>query len=275
MLSLCRLGATAFFLAYTAIVVPPVISYHWLDPPCVTVPTLYFDVLLDCFFLLDIIYNFNVGIILPGGDYIDGRQEVAIQYLRGMFTFDVVTSFPVSFIEVAAAAECQVADGVDSAVDGGQLRIIRALKPLRWFKLARIVKLGKADQILDAVTDYWMISPRLTKTAKVLGTLLLVVHIFSCAWWLWKVFDFELHQAEQFLDEQPWGNFDRHPLTTPMGKVEAYTISLYLVTMTLTTVGCGHIPADLLRITYHSPLTTVGHGGIVTTVVGYCVCDVY
>jgi len=30
---------TALFLAYTAVVTPPVIAYHWLDPECATVPT--------------------------------------------------------------------------------------------------------------------------------------------------------------------------------------------------------------------------------------------
>ena len=49
----------------------------------------------------------------------------------------------------------------------GYPRVIRALKPLRWFKLARLVKLGKADQIMDAFTDYFTISPRASKTVKV------------------------------------------------------------------------------------------------------------
>jgi hypothetical protein len=33
--------------------------------------------------------------------------------------------------------------GAGEAVGGGQLRIIRAIKPLRFFKIARIMKLGK------------------------------------------------------------------------------------------------------------------------------------
>ena len=52
---------TAILLAYTAIVTPPVISFHWLDPPCVRVPTMEMDMFVDVFFLLDIILNFNMG----------------------------------------------------------------------------------------------------------------------------------------------------------------------------------------------------------------------
>ena len=57
-----------------------------------------------------------------------------------MFIFDLITSFPVSFFEIAAQAACDraasaVATGTAAAgegeVDGGQLRIIRVIKPLR------------------------------------------------------------------------------------------------------------------------------------------------
>ena len=70
------------------------------------------------------------------GDYIDDRKKVALNYIKGMFFFDLVTSFPVSFFEIAAQAVCDRAamatgDAASSEVDGGQLRIIRVIKPLR------------------------------------------------------------------------------------------------------------------------------------------------
>ena len=36
----------------------------------------------------------------------------------------------------------------DVNVGGTQLRMIRVIKPLRWFKIARIMKLGKAGPII-------------------------------------------------------------------------------------------------------------------------------
>ena len=59
-------GLTAIFLLYTAVVVPPVIAFHWLDSACDEVPTLYFDCILDTFFILDIIKSFVTGIHAPG-----------------------------------------------------------------------------------------------------------------------------------------------------------------------------------------------------------------
>jgi hypothetical protein len=41
------MGLTCFFLLYTALVTPAVIAFHWLDGVCETVPTLYFDIILD------------------------------------------------------------------------------------------------------------------------------------------------------------------------------------------------------------------------------------
>ena len=40
---------------------PQVIAYYWLDDACTAVPTLHFDVVLDSFFLVDILVNFNIG----------------------------------------------------------------------------------------------------------------------------------------------------------------------------------------------------------------------
>ena len=48
-------------LVYTAIVTPAVCSFYWMAAECVSVPTLPFDVMVDCFFLLDIVVSFNSG----------------------------------------------------------------------------------------------------------------------------------------------------------------------------------------------------------------------
>ena len=108
---------TAIFLAYTAIATPAMISLHWLDPQCSTIPTLPFDAALDCFFILDICLNFGTG-VYAGGVYYDRRRAVALMYLKGSFLFDLVTSFPVSFFELSAAAVCARAQVSDIYIYG-------------------------------------------------------------------------------------------------------------------------------------------------------------
>jgi CRP-like cAMP-binding protein len=247
---------TAIFLIYTAIVTPPMIAFHWLDPDCAIVVTLPFDCLLDCFFLMDIILTFNTGVIHMG-EYIDDRGEVTKLYLKGGFWFDVVTSIPVSFVELAVQAACAEAKSSGEQVDSGALRMIRSIKPLRWFKIFRVLKLGKAAPLAFRVMDYYNISPKQGKTFRTGLMLVITIHILSCAFWLWKVLAAcdavnadstagGCDALDDFLDSKiKWGTAGpRKGLDTNEGKVDAYVISMYVVTMTLTTVGYGDITAE-------------------------------
>ena len=235
---------TAIFLAYTAIVTPPVIAYCWNDPPCAPVPTLEFEVAIDIFFLLDIIVQFNIGVRV-GGAYIDDRKEVAWLYFTGAFLFDVVTSVPVSFFELAAYNMCfKVSSGELNESDSGPVRFVRSIKPLRWFKVAKILKLKRFSAIIDSISDNAALSPFVTDQVQGVIYLALTLHIFACMWFLWKTLGMTPEELDQWLDKEDWGSNLRHDLQTTPGKVEAYVISLYLVSMTITTIGYGDIHAE-------------------------------
>ena len=56
------------FLAYTAVVTPAVIAFYWKAPECSRPPpTIYFHVVVDCFFIVDIVLSFWFGALSPGG----------------------------------------------------------------------------------------------------------------------------------------------------------------------------------------------------------------
>jgi hypothetical protein len=238
-------GITALFLVYTAIVTPPTIAFHWLDEECAEVPTLFMDVIVDIFFILDIIINFNTGVIL-NGEYLDTWKSVAVSYFKGMFVFDVVTSVPVSFFELVSKLECDraMAAGEGSSSSGSQLRFIRSIKPLRWFKLGKVFRIAKFGHVLTLILDSCNISPRQGKTCKVLTALLLIIHMKACVFWLWKVLGADLEDISIFLDSLPWGRHDSPDISTASGKLQAYIVSVYVITMTLTTVGYGDISAE-------------------------------
>jgi hyperpolarization activated cyclic nucleotide-gated potassium channel 2 len=234
---------TAFFLVYTAIVTPPIISFSWLDHECSPNPTLYFDVILDIFFLLDIVVAFNTGVKITG-DYIDDRKTVAkIYVMSGALLFDLVTSFPVSFFELAVQAVCT--SGVELTDDNsGELKIIRAIKPLRWFKIVRLMKLGKFGQTLDLIMDSLGITPNLGNVLKSYSTFVLMIHLLACIWWLWKVLSQTPEETLLFLDDISWGSYGRNDLASTQGKIEAYVIAVYITAQTLTTVGYGDITPE-------------------------------
>ena len=192
-----------------------------------------------------------------GGDYLDDPWPVAKMYVKGALAFDCLTSFPVSFFELVAQAACKKAEVSGAGVDSTSLRMIRSIKPLRWFKIACVFKLGKAGPLVHQVMDHYNISPKQGKTFKVALMLIVIIHMISCLFWLWKVLAMcpldqndpvagGCEEIDSFLDSQPFdGGAERHRLDTVQGKIEleAYIMSVYVVTMTLTTVGYGDINA--------------------------------
>ena len=216
------LAITALFLVYTAVVTPPMIAFHWLDEACSKLPTLPIDVILDIFFLVDILINFNMGVI-TAGEYTDDRMQVTKDYLKGGFMFDICTSIPVSFVELHSEIQCASATQLESSNTDG-LRLVRAIKP---FKIARLMKLGKSAAVITVLMDYYEISPKQGKTLQVLFSLVGCVHIVACVFWFGKVLgaNSDLDTVNGFLESLPWGSQQPADLRTASGKVEAYFVS--------------------------------------------------
>lgn len=51
----------------------------------------------DIFFIFDLMLNFNTG-FYKEGILITNRRDIVVEYLRGWFFFDFISSFPYSFI---------------------------------------------------------------------------------------------------------------------------------------------------------------------------------
>jgi hypothetical protein len=231
---------TSVFLVYTGIVTAPLVAFYWTDDTCSISPTLFLDVFIDSFFLVDIFITFKVGIFV-GGEYIDNAKAVAQHYVSGALTFDILTSFPVSYFELLGKIAC---DNGDQPADTGALRLVRALKPFRLIKMARLAKVGRVGPIVAKACDWYNITPITTKLFSLMVMLLFAIHLVSCCWWLWKVTGAGKDELNDFLQSQAWGQHEFSGLETHKGKMEAYVISVYLTTMTLTTVGYGDIGAD-------------------------------
>jgi len=130
-------------------------------------PTFEFDVVVDCFFLLDIFATFFVG-VFHEGKYCDDHFFVVTRYLKNGFAFDICTSFPVSFMEAAILAQCKEGEsGMD--IPPSSLRMIRVVKPLRLFKLIRVIKVVKTLSIANAFADHFRFPPRMLRLLKVLS----------------------------------------------------------------------------------------------------------
>ena len=136
---------SSLLLMYTAIVTPFVLAFFWHWDACNMLATLPFDMVIDSFFLAEILYTFFVGITV-NGHYVDDWKQVAWTYASGMLPFDLCTSIPVSYLEFFNAQACREMGGQGT---DNKLRFVRLLKPLRLFKLLRVIKTMQILELFD------------------------------------------------------------------------------------------------------------------------------
>jgi len=160
---------TMFLLIYIAILLPYRLSFE--DEA--TGFMAYFEMFIDLFFIVDIMINFRTGYLetgLSGTKEILDPRKVARAYLRGWFCIDLLSSIPLSVVEVFMP---QLDDS------------LRAIKFLRFYKLTRLLKLSKLIKAgaLAEVLDDWLILQRQNlKMAKMLMLSFVVTHTIACAW---------------------------------------------------------------------------------------------
>jgi len=235
------LFATAFtvfvtlLLLYTALVVPVTVGFFWNYDMCYRMPTVEIDVFVDASFILQIFLSFVTGVTLKGV-YYDDFSFVASQYLRGPFWFDLITSIPVSWIDMIVIAQsCSGSGASGEMVDISGLKFIRVLKPLRVFKMLRVIKVIKVLHVFDFIERVVRPPPLLFRVFRVLFGIAFLVHACACVYWLVKEVSSTPEDVADFMEENGIG------ADAPL--VRKYVLASYFVNTVFTTVGFGDIHA--------------------------------
>jgi len=232
----CITGLSSALLIYVAVVTPVVVGFFWEREPCDPIPTLEFDMFVDCVFVCEIILNFFIG-VYHQGVYRDDIDFVAWTYVTNNFAFDIITSIPVAVVEYATIQQCKSQQDADADFNPNNLRIVRIVKPLRIFKLLRIMKATKIINLLDKLESIIRPPPVSTRILRLLMSILLIVHICACIYWLVKLV---------FSDDSDMVDFlDYHDLPTAVHGAlwERYLLAMYFISTIFTTVGFGDISA--------------------------------
>ena len=92
--------------------------------------TVWLNAIIDLLFLIDIIVVFRTTIIGENGEIVKDQKTIAIKYLRGSFTIDLLSTIPLDsmagiFLDAATAA---------------QFKIFGCLKLIRVIRLNRIIR---------------------------------------------------------------------------------------------------------------------------------------
>ena len=223
----------AFLLVYCAFAVPIQLSFWNSDDPCVTYPTLRFDMFVDLCFMLEVVYDFFVGIVDRKGNYIDSLPRVAwMQFTNPwLFWFGMATSVPVSWIDYYIATLCAEYGNDSSRLSNSQdVGVLRAAKPLRLIKLVRLLKASKAYWVL---VDYLDVNPVYPRVLKIVCMLSMSMHWCCCIFWRLK-FETNRSLLDSWLADRGLTEDDTSG---------CYILCIYFVCTVFTTVGFGDIYA--------------------------------
>jgi hypothetical protein len=175
-------------LVCTIFVVPLELSFWSTDEFCQIDGTLFFNMLVDTFFLVDLFYRFLVGIVRPGGDYVDTVPGVARIYLSAPdgFLFNLVTSVPFGWVDWAIINSLCDSDGPGSAAFAHRdnMVIARAVKPVRALKLVRLLR---ASSMWGHVLVRLDLPPVCLRALTTVCLLVIALHLSACGFWRLKL----------------------------------------------------------------------------------------
>ena len=237
-LALSVIMFSAAFQLYASVSSAFYVAFLWSADLCVIQPpTLYLDVLVDSFFLAEILLQFFTGVYVAGGDYIDSLPRVAALYLKGWFLPDLLTSIPVSFVELSYILTMCGADTSDDLVSLRLVRVSKALKLARAMKALRIMaRVAYVLKLISSIGEYLRIPPYVLRVMKIAILLMVLVHLCTCGWWLVKIAsnsdeDLVAFEETHGLDvSAPW-----------QGLWDKYVLAFYFVNTVLSTIGFGDI----------------------------------
>jgi Ca2+-binding EF-hand superfamily protein/CRP-like cAMP-binding protein len=186
---------------------------------------LWLERLIDAFFICDIVVNFRSYYLDETGREITDQKQCALNYLRGWFTIDFLSSIPFDWF----------LSGLGSTKAIKSAKLSKAVKVVRLLKLS---KLMKSSAYAHALEDWFAMNRFGLQLVKMLVTAFSLAHFMSCFWaFMGNLADPETEPEQAWFNSYTHGGFDWEQSTTG----EQYLLALYWSITTVTTVGYGDV----------------------------------
>jgi hypothetical protein len=214
---------TGFLLiVYQSFTVPFNITFNFVEPSLK-----YFDYFSDIFFLVDILLTFNSG-IYDKGVLIMHRKLIFKNYIRGWFTFDIISSFPYSFLFDNLEDTITLSTTAKSAPK--LLKIIRLVKFLKILRLLKMVKLKSVFNKIEEVLSSDRIEGIYTYF-KTIVIFYIIWHFMACFWFALVYNEFTEERDLMMPNDDLAGNDISYQ----------YAFMLYYIFTSYFTIGYGDI----------------------------------
>lgn len=238
------------FVVFTVLVVPYRIAFSQTATGGMEI----LELVVDFFFLTDVIVNFFTGFHDPTGLYVCSKGRIAARYLKGWFALDIVSSVPVDFI-------------AERILSGNStLNVLKLVRILRLARLLKLFRLSRLTRFFARLDDEFDFPPASIDLLRLLLQVILIGHFFACLWMFITVVNY----LSVTLEEVPGPCWWRNMNLDPSDPQRIYINSVYFVFVTMATVGYG----DILPTTPIELLVDIFIIAVGTSVFGYVIASI-
>ncbi|KAM3135294.1 hypothetical protein pb186bvf_012592 [Paramecium bursaria] len=207
--------------------IPIIVTFTFtIDPQ-----TQIFLDIMDYFFMVDIVLNFQTG-YFNKGNYVSSRKKILINYCRLWFWIDLVSTFPLDQVITAISNDQENTSSLQQ-----KAQILKFLRFVKFIKILRLIRVLKLKKILNQLEDYLSLDSFITSCLSFIKLCVIIMcfaHWIACIW--------NLIITNDLPSDIDWfSNYCQLYSLNDFSWTTKYLVGLYFSVTTMVTIGYGDV----------------------------------